>query len=73
MTARRAKELTEQVVAMVPQARYFTNTETEDGLVCWGSGFQMKGWDSMTESTFDTGVLMLSDTQIGIFWVKDED
>ncbi|MFB2975403.1 hypothetical protein [Microseira sp. BLCC-F43] len=30
-------------------------------------------WDSITESTFDTGVVIVSNERIGILWVQDED
>ena len=30
-------------------------------------------WDSITESTFDTGVVIVSNQRIGILWVQDED
>jgi hypothetical protein len=73
MPTSRAKELAEQVLDAVPNARYFTNTETEDGFVAWGSGFRIKDWNSITDATVDTGILMLSDFRIGIFWVEDED
>lgn len=33
----------------------------------------LSAWDSLTEATFDTGVIFVSDTLIGILWVKDED
>jgi hypothetical protein len=33
----------------------------------------MSAWDSITKATFDTGVVILSKTRIGMLWVKDED
>ena len=30
-------------------------------------------WDSIAESTFDTGVVIVSNERIGILWVQDED
>ena len=33
----------------------------------------LSAWDSLTQATFDTGVIFISDTQMGILWVKDED
>jgi hypothetical protein len=30
-------------------------------------------WDSIAESTFDTGVVIVSNDRIGILWVQDED
>ncbi|QLE57471.1 hypothetical protein [Nostoc sp. TCL26-01] len=33
----------------------------------------ISSWDSLTEATFDTGVVMLNHRQIGLLCVKDED
>nr|WP_322715141.1 hypothetical protein [Nostoc sp. ChiSLP03a]MDZ8216456.1 hypothetical protein [Nostoc sp. ChiSLP03a] len=33
----------------------------------------LSAWDSLTDATFDTGIIFVSATLIGILWVKDED
>jgi hypothetical protein len=33
----------------------------------------LRAWKGITQATFDTGVIFVCDTLIGILWVKDED
>jgi hypothetical protein len=33
----------------------------------------LSAWDSLTNATFDTGIIFVSATLIGMLWVKDED
>ncbi|MBD2254255.1 hypothetical protein [Nostoc parmelioides] len=33
----------------------------------------LSAWDSLTDATFDTGIIFVSATLIGMLWVKDED
>jgi len=33
----------------------------------------LSAWNSLTKATFDTGVIFINETLIGIIWVKDED
>lgn len=47
--------------------KFFTNALFVDNYSALGT------WDSLTKATFDTGVVILGDRQIGIVWVKDED
>jgi hypothetical protein len=47
-------------------ARFFTNTDYEPGS-------SSCGWDPLTESTFDAGVVGVDATTIGVLVVQDED
>ncbi|MBW4480426.1 MAG: hypothetical protein KME54_27215 [Tolypothrix brevis GSE-NOS-MK-07-07A] len=33
----------------------------------------LSAWDSLTDATFDTGIIFVNTTLIGMLWVKDED
>ena len=33
----------------------------------------LSAWDSLTNATFDTGIIFVNATLIGMLWVKDED
>ncbi len=48
-------------------SKFFTNASFINNVSA------MNAWDSITKATFDTGVVILSDTRIGMVWVKDED
>jgi hypothetical protein len=75
MPLARAEELTEQFLAQFSSdSRYFTNgtwhlpaTVRPDGIVIGAS------WDSVTDATFDTGVLVIGPERSGRVWVEDED
>jgi hypothetical protein len=47
--------------------QFFTNALFNDNYS------RLAEWDSITESTFDTGVVIVSNEKIGILWVQDED
>ncbi len=34
---------------------------------------RIKSWNSITQATFDTGVVIVNTNRIGILWVEDED
>jgi hypothetical protein len=65
MEVARARLLAESFLSLFSaSARYFTNGSLEpDG----------SGWDPITKSTFDHGVIAHDDHSIGIIWVQDED
>ncbi|MFD9627422.1 hypothetical protein [Peribacillus muralis] len=50
-------------------AIYYTNGDfdEDDGF------FRLRGWQSITDSTFDTGVLVIDKNNIGILWAEDND
>jgi hypothetical protein len=73
MSKKRAMELATEVLATVAAARYFTNADLQDGLVQWGSDFSGLSFDPITKATLDSGVVMINETEIGLFWVEDED
>ncbi|BAY34772.1 hypothetical protein NIES2107_66790 [Nostoc carneum NIES-2107] len=47
--------------------RFFTNA------VFVNDYSALSAWDSLTNSTFDTGILVVNSTMMGMLWVKDED
>ncbi|MBD2166273.1 hypothetical protein H6G04_17915 [Calothrix membranacea FACHB-236] len=47
--------------------RFFTNA------VFVNDYSALSGWDSLTKATFDTGILFVSSTMMGMLWVRDED
>lgn len=47
--------------------KFFTNAVFTDNYSA------LSAWDSLTEATFDTGIIIVSPTMIGMLWVKDED
>lgn len=57
------------------RARYFTNgfPSPERCKVYDLEKRQLSGWNSVTESTFDAGVVLVTPSGCGIIWVEDED
>lgn len=54
--------------------RYFTNGKAVDGPAMYDVHLKpMLGWNPATESTIDTGVVMLTRLAIGLMWAEDED
>lgn len=53
----------------LPDATYYTNGDfdEDDGF------FSLRGWQPITDSTFDTGVLVIDKKNIGILWAEDND
>lgn len=48
------------------EARFFTNTTDPIDA-------RTRSWDSLTDATFDSGVVAVSATTVGIIWFEDED
>ncbi|KAF3886106.1 MULTISPECIES: hypothetical protein [Nostocales] len=68
MSAREAQQISAKVLTLFTgDCKYFTNASFVNNF----SG--MSEWDSITESTFDTGVIIVSGDRIGMLWVQDED
>lgn len=75
MPAARAADLRNRFLAQFnPATRYFTNgtwhlppITRPDGVI------QGASWQSVTDATFDTGVLAISPKCSGCLWVEDED
>ena len=65
MTSERAKNLGEQFLSAFENAQFLTNSVTEADAI--------KAWNSITEATFDAGIVCISPTHLGILWVEDED
>ena len=54
--------------------RYFTNGKAVDGPAMYDVHLRpMLGWNPATESTIDTGVVMLTRLAVGLMWAEDED
>ncbi|MFZ3590111.1 hypothetical protein ACOI1C_12720 [Bacillus sp. DJP31] len=51
------------------EVEYYTNGkfDKESGI------FRLRSWTSLTNSTFDTGVLVIDMSKIGILWAEDND
>jgi len=64
-TGEHACLLAEEFLGIFEQSRFFTNAIFENGT--------LSTWYPVSKSTFDTGVVCLDDTKIGILWVQDED
>lgn len=64
----KAAEVLAEILNFFPGDRqFFTNALFSDDYS------EISSWDSITQATFDTGVVIVSDRKIGILWVKDED
>ena len=68
----RAADLGEQFLGLFAGGRFFTNTEDgpREPLT---TGAWTRGWSPLTSATFDTGVLAVTGSRIGLVWVEDED
>jgi len=54
--------------------RFFTNGKGVDGPAMYDVRLRpMLGWNPATESTFDTGVVMLTRQAVGLMWAEEED
>jgi len=71
MSLARAEELAGQVMDLfkAPGVRFLTNGQFKHA----AAGLVLSHWDPATESTFDTGVLMLATGDSGCVWVAEED
>jgi hypothetical protein len=68
----RAEELASQVMQRFAHggARFFTNAEFKHGAA---AALVLSRWDPATTSSFDTGVIVLGDSESACVWVADED
>ena len=68
----RAEDLAGQVMQRFtgPGVRFLTNGQFKHGA---GVGLVLSRWDPATDSTFDTGVLMLGTAESGCVWVAEEE
>ena len=65
-TEERAYRLAEEFLGIFKvQPRFFTNAIFKRG--------RLSNWSPISDSTFDTGVICLSSSKIGVLWVQDED
>jgi hypothetical protein len=68
MSPEEAQQISSKVSTLFTgDCKYFTNASFVNNF----SG--MSEWNSITESTFDTGVIIVSGERIGMIWVQDED
>jgi len=68
----RAEELASQVMQRFAQGEthFYTNAEFKHGAA---AALVLSRWDPATASSFDTGVIILSDSESACVWVADED
>ncbi|MCF7787477.1 MAG: hypothetical protein K9N47_15210 [Prosthecobacter sp.] len=73
----KAPELAQQFLGVFPteETRFFTNSDFEESVEIYGGHplLNLSSWNSITHSTFETGVIALSPATQGIFWFEDED
>lgn len=63
-----ANKISDRLIKLFKNNRlFFTNATFQN------SYSRLTEWNSITESTFDTGVVIVSNERIGIIWVQDED
>lgn len=56
-----------------PGSRFFTNgTCSGETAVYTTTGEEVLGWRSMSESTFDNGIIAANPQRVGIVWAEDE-
>ncbi|MBD2438830.1 hypothetical protein [Nostoc sp. FACHB-110] len=68
MTIEEAEEITTKMFNFFQNScKFFTNA------VFVNNYSALSAWDSLTDATFDTGIIIVSARLIGILWVKDED
>ncbi|MUH00885.1 hypothetical protein F7734_54920 [Scytonema sp. UIC 10036] len=68
MSSEEAQQISSKLLTLFAgNCKYFTNALFVNNF----SG--MSEWNSITESTFDTGVMIVSGDRIGMLWVQDED
>ena len=72
-----ARQLAQQFLGVFPpeETRFFTNSDFEESVELYGGHplLKISSWNSITHSTFETGVIALSPATQGIFWFEDED
>jgi len=80
MGERQAERLTEGFITACTRGvsgqrhRYFTNGKAVDGPAMYDVHLTpMLGWNPATDSTFDTGVVMLTRQAVGLIWAEEED
>jgi hypothetical protein len=68
MPTEQAASIAAKFIDLFGEARYFSNTipNREDGT-------RAQGWNSITDATFDSGIIAVGQLEIGILWVEDED
>lgn len=70
-----AKTLTDRVMSLFSlNVKCYTNGNfNEDGIAISPEVKRGLGWHPITEATFDTGVVFVDKSRIGLIWVEDED
>ena len=74
MSTSRAKTLTDEFLGLFEDdAKFFTNYISTCGEDTVLDGLTSHVSDSVTDATFDIGILVVGSTHVGILWVADED
>ncbi|HEY9800955.1 MAG TPA: hypothetical protein V6D25_11400 [Leptolyngbyaceae cyanobacterium] len=68
MPIEEAEKFSTKMLKFFPSpCKFFTNA------VFTNNYSALTAWDSLTEATFDTGIVIVSPTMMGMLWFKDED
>ncbi len=77
---KRARNLTHQLITLVrgsnpgERIRFFTNGKAVPGPAMYDLSMKhMMGWNTASNATFDSGVVIVSRNRMGMIWVEDED
>ncbi len=66
-----AQTFADRIIALLgSEAKFFTNGEFAHAYDDEDNGI---AWHSVTDATFNTGVVFVDGLHIGLFWVEDED
>ena len=69
-----AKTLTDRMISLFSsKAKYYTNdTFDQDAIVVGPEVKRGPSWHPITKATFDTGIVFVDKSRIGLIWVEDE-
>jgi hypothetical protein len=72
MSLEEAEELAERFLSYFSDtARYYSNSEWKKKEST--GTHHLNSWDPLTDATFDSGLIIIDEKQIGITWFEDED
>jgi hypothetical protein len=67
-----AHQLAEQFFQLFDfDTTFLTNGQFEPSMK--GEGVELRGWTPISDATFDTGIVCVSNQHVGMLWVQDED
>lgn len=70
-----AKTLADRVISLFSsRAEYYTNGNFDQDAIAVGPEIKRgPSWYPITKATFDTGIVFVDKSRIGLIWVEDED